>query len=32
MIKHLTEHGNSLAPVIDRGILDLLDINAEGAG
>jgi antitoxin MazE len=29
MIKKLTKHGNSLALVIDRGILDLLDIDAE---
>jgi len=29
MIKHLTKHGNSLALVIDRGVLDLLDIDAE---
>ncbi|MGD9726854.1 MAG: hypothetical protein AB7G68_03120 [Nitrospiraceae bacterium] len=27
MIKKLTKHGNSLALVIDRGILDLLDIG-----
>ena len=29
MIKRLTKHGNSLALVIDRGILELLEINAE---
>lgn len=29
MIKKLTKHGNSLALVIDRDILDLLDIDAE---
>ncbi len=29
MIKHLTKHGNSLALVIDRGILKLLDIQAD---
>lgn len=29
MIKRLTRHGNSLALVIDRGVLELLDINAE---
>lgn len=29
MIKKLTKHGNSLALVIDRGVLDLLDIDAE---
>lgn len=29
MVKHLKRHGNSLALVIDRGVLDLLDINAE---
>lgn len=28
MIKKLTKHGNSLALVIDRPILDLLKINA----
>ena len=28
MIKRLAKHGNSLALVIDRGILDLLDIDA----
>jgi len=27
MIKKLTKHGNSLALVIDKGVLDLLDIN-----
>ena len=29
MVKRLTKHGNSLALVIDRGVLDLLDIDAE---
>ncbi|MHC9062452.1 AbrB/MazE/SpoVT family DNA-binding domain-containing protein [Nitrospira sp. CMX1] len=29
MIKKLTKHGNSLALVIDRGVLELLDIDAE---
>jgi antitoxin MazE len=29
MIKHLTKHGNSLALVIDRGVLDLLEIDAD---
>lgn len=29
MVKHLTKHGNSFALVIDRGILDLLGIDAE---
>ena len=29
MIKKLTKHGNSLALVIDRGILDLLDIGPD---
>lgn len=29
MIKHLTKHGNSLALVIDKPILDLLGIDAE---
>ncbi len=29
MIKRLAKHGNSLALVIDRGVLDLLDIDAE---
>jgi antitoxin component of MazEF toxin-antitoxin module len=29
MIKKLTKHGNSLALVIDRPVLDLLDIDAE---
>ncbi len=28
MIKKLTKHGNSLALVLDRGILDLLEIDA----
>jgi antitoxin component of MazEF toxin-antitoxin module len=27
MIKKLTRHGNSLALVIDKGVLDLLDID-----
>jgi antitoxin component of MazEF toxin-antitoxin module len=29
MIKRLSKHGNSLALVIDRGVLDLLDIDAD---
>jgi antitoxin MazE len=29
MIKHMTRHGNSLALVIDRGVLDLLKITPE---
>jgi antitoxin MazE len=29
MVKKLTKHGNSLALVIDRPILDLLNIDAE---
>lgn len=29
MIKKLTKHGNSLALVIDRGVLDLLKIDAH---
>jgi len=29
MIKTLTKHGNSLALVIDRAVLDLLKINSE---
>lgn len=29
MIKHLTRHGNSLALVIDRGILSLLNISSK---
>lgn len=29
MVKHLTKHGNSLALVIDRGVLDLLNIDAR---
>lgn len=29
MIKKLTKHGNSMALVIDKGILDLLNINDE---
>ena len=29
MMKRLTKHGNSLALVIDRGVLDLLDIDAD---
>jgi antitoxin component of MazEF toxin-antitoxin module len=29
MIKRLTKHGNSLALVIDRAILDLLKIDVE---
>ena len=29
MVKKLTRHGNSLALVLDRGVLDLLNIDAE---
>ena len=29
MIKRLTKHGNSLPLIIDRGVLDLLDIDAD---
>ncbi len=29
MIKHLTKHGNSLALVIDKGVLDLLEIGPD---
>ncbi len=29
MVKRLTKHGNSLALVIDRGILNLLDISDD---
>jgi antitoxin MazE len=29
MIKKLTRHGNSLALVMDRGVLDLLRIDAD---
>lgn len=29
MIKKLTRHGNSLALVMDRGVLDLLNIDAD---
>lgn len=29
VVKRLTKHGNSLALVIERGVLDLLDVNAE---
>lgn len=29
MVKRLTKHGNSLALVIDRGVLDLLEIDDE---
>jgi len=29
MVKKLTKHGNSLALLIDRGVLDLLDIDAD---
>ncbi|MFH1537406.1 MAG: AbrB/MazE/SpoVT family DNA-binding domain-containing protein [bacterium] len=29
MVKKLTRHGNSLALVIEKGVLDLLDINAD---
>jgi len=31
MIKRLTKHGNSLALVIDRGVLDILKIGPETA-
>lgn len=29
MIKRLTRHGNSLALVIERGVLELLDIDVD---
>ena len=29
MIKKLAKHGNSLALVVDRAVLDLLDIDAD---
>ena len=29
MVKTLARHGNSLALVLDRGVLDLLDIHAD---
>ena len=29
MLKKLTRHGNSLALVIDKGVLDLLNINDQ---
>jgi len=29
MIKKLTKHGNSLALVIDKGVLDLLEIDSQ---
>ena len=29
MVKRLTKHGNSLALVIDRGVLDLLEIDGN---
>jgi len=29
MVKRLTKHGNSLALVLDRGVLDLLEIDTE---
>lgn len=29
MVKHLTTHGNSLALVIEKGILELLGINRK---
>ncbi len=29
MVKHLTKHGNSLALVIDKPILDLLQIDGD---
>ena len=31
MTKHLSKHGNSLALVIDRGILEMLDIDEKTA-
>jgi antitoxin MazE len=29
VIKKLTKHGNSLALVLDRGVLDILEIDAD---
>ncbi len=29
MIKHLTKHGNSMALVVDKGILELLEIGPD---
>ena len=29
VVKRLTKHGNSLALVIERGVLDLLDVDAD---
>lgn len=29
MVKRLTKHGNSLALVIDRGVLNLLEIDSD---
>ena len=29
MVKHLTKHGNSLALIIDKPVLDLLNITAD---
>ena len=29
MVKKLTRHGNSLALVLDRGVLDLLNIDSD---
>jgi hypothetical protein len=29
MVKRLTKHGNSLALVIEKGVLDLLDIDSD---
>jgi antitoxin MazE len=29
MVKRLTKHGNSMALVIDRGVLNLLEIDAD---
>lgn len=29
MMKRLTRHGNSLALVIDKGVLDILEIDAD---
>jgi antitoxin component of MazEF toxin-antitoxin module len=31
MIKRLSKHGNSMALVLDRGLLDLLDIKPESS-
>jgi len=29
VVKRLTKHGNSLALVVERGVLDLLDVDAD---